>query len=119
DRLRRLGVHKGAGHSTPVAPQRTGVRDREARLDTNGERSLEPSLQDLKTLAADHQSPLWNLELHNAFGRALVRRTHYPLDHRHGGYALQRALGHAPHLLARLSNGAPVDLRDAIFLDTE
>ncbi len=106
DRLRRLGVHKGAADLKPAT----------ARGDS-------PSRRESPHAASNDQppvsAPLWNLEQQTAFGVAYLRRTVYPAQHRHGGWMLQQALDHPQRVLERLNGGAPVDLRRAVFLDTE
>jgi uncharacterized protein len=120
ERLRRLGVHKGAGHLTSAPPRHhdAPIVERDQPADSTAS-SVQPLASPPSLSVAPSSDPLWNLELETDFGLAFVRRTIYPLDHRHGGWALAQALDPAPHLLARLGAGAPVDLRDAIFLDTE
>ncbi|MCS6848374.1 MAG: ribonuclease H-like domain-containing protein [Anaerolineae bacterium] len=97
ERLRRLGVHKGAAHLKPsrpaLQPDRTG---------TPARAQLEP--------------------LRTPFGYAHVSRSAYALAHRHGDRTLDAALRYPPESLARLVAGrgvAEVDLRRALFLDTE
>jgi uncharacterized protein YprB with RNaseH-like and TPR domain len=109
DRLRRLGVHKGAGHLAPP-PRANRFHEREEEIPTP------PVLPAGAPLDAD--APLWNLELETVAGRACVRRTQYPLTHQHGDYDLARALNAAPNALRRLG-GAVADLHNALFLDTE
>ncbi len=97
ERLRRLGVHK---HATPLKPSRPA-------LQPNCDSA--PSRVQLKLL----RTP---------FGPAYVSRSAYALAHRHGDRALDAALRYSPELLARLIMGratAEVDLRRALFLDTE
>ncbi|MCL5999268.1 MAG: ribonuclease H-like domain-containing protein [Chloroflexi bacterium] len=117
DRLRRLGVHKGVGHlkPRPVTLSRTGLsdadREQEVELDlSHGSPPSEP---------IDPDAPLWNLELTTTYGNAFVRRTVFPLDHQHGGCPLDHALAQPSPLLTRLCGGNALDLREAIFLDTE
>lgn len=112
ERLRRLGVHKGAAHlksSSPAArePTRESARVPEHR--------------------PDHTAPPASLEpVNTPFGRAHVRRASFDLAYRHGSHTLAGALHAPPHLLASLmlhrafvAAEAALDLRDAIFLDTE
>ena len=131
DRLRRLGVHKGVGHLKPTARPRTPGHGLQMPDSDTAAPSREPT-----SLHAEHPRgasnlesprgasnleslPLWNLELESAFGLAFVRRTVFHVDHQHGGSTLRRALDLPPDLVARLNDGAAIDLRDAIFLDTE
>ncbi len=110
DRLRRLGVHKGAGHLPPPPARVNRFHEREEEAPTR------PALP--TSMPLDVDAPLWNLELETATGRACVRRTQYPLTHQHGDYALAHALNAAPGALRRLG-GAVSDLHSALFLDTE
>src|SRR5690242_17878848 len=80
DRLRRLGVHKGAGHLKVSVP-----RGRDIAPDIPAK--SEPARAPVTPLAPDRDTPLWNLELESTMGRAFVRRTRYALDYQHGGYA--------------------------------
>lgn len=90
-RLGKLGVHTGVTHLKP-APAPAPVVTR-------------PSAGDL-----------WNIELPTPFGPAFVRRTRFPLDHRHGDRPLGLALG----LPATAFGDVPgFDARNALFLDTE
>lgn len=112
ERLRRLGVHKGAAHlksSPPAArkPARESARVPEHR--------------------PGHIAPPASLEpVNTPFGQAYVRRASFDLAHRHGSHTLASALHAPPHLLASLmlhrafaAAEAALDLHDAIFLDTE
>jgi hypothetical protein len=116
DRLRRLGVYKGTA----------GLKKRPETGDSTQEESLQSTSSTANTLTP----------LPTPFGEAFVRCTHYALDHLHGDRALQSALAHQGEIVARLAGNwaaadraaadraaaraAPtVDLRDAIFLDTE
>ena len=102
DRLRRLGklgAHTGAPKGVtplkpaPIAPHPSSVVRRPSPTEN-----------------------LWNLELPTPFGPAFIRRTRYPLDHRHG----DRPLGLALMLPPSAFQDAPeFDARDALFLDTE
>ena len=111
DRLRRLGVHKGAGNLKPASrkPPRPGF-ERESPGPVEYARAPR---------SAAAKVPLWNVEQDTDYGLAYVRRTRYALDHRHGGWALQDVLTRPPHTLARLNNGVGIDLQQALFLDTE
>lgn len=110
ERLRRLGVHKGVANLKPSRPS-PGDRDNlpEPAVLYNGNvNSLiqRASLEPVRT----------------PFGQTYVRRAHYVLSHRHGDRALDGALLHSPELLAKLIGrraDAVIDLRDALFLDTE
>jgi uncharacterized protein YprB with RNaseH-like and TPR domain len=124
DRLRRLGVHKGAGQLKPATPLRGTARDASSResgqrRDQGATLGFTASSASSVLPAIDPAAPLWNLELTTSFGRAFVRRTVFPLSHLHGGSSLQRAFSQPASLLARLGNGATPDLRAALFLDTE
>ncbi|HEY3341230.1 MAG TPA: ribonuclease H-like domain-containing protein, partial [Anaerolineae bacterium] len=110
DRLRRLGVHKGAGQPPPPAAHVNRFHERE-------EAPTRPALAASTPLDAD--APLWNLELETSTGRACVRRTQFPLTHQHGDYELAHALSTTPNALQRLAGGAVSDLHSALFLDTE
>lgn len=101
DRLRRLGVHKGIAALKPSAEAQAARLER-AAIGPADEARLEP--------------------LRTALGTAYARRAEYALDHRHGDRPLSAALAYAPDVVARLhtrSTDSPVDLRDALFLDTE
>ena len=111
ERLRQLGVHKGASQLKP-APQTRPRPGFEHESSKPVEYVRAPRL-------AQAAEPLWNIEHDTEDGPAYVRRTPYPLDHRHGGWALHDALARPPHTLARLNNDAAIDLRQALFLDTE
>ncbi|BCX04392.1 MAG: hypothetical protein KatS3mg053_2330 [Candidatus Roseilinea sp.] len=97
ERLRRLGVHKGAAQLKPLRP---------ALQPDHGGAPSHVQLEPLRT----------------PFGHAYVSRSEYALTHRHGNRALDAALRYPPALLTRLIAGRPaaeVDLRQALFLDTE
>ena len=111
DRLRRLGVHKGAGNLKP-APARLSRPGYEREV-------LAAAAYERAPRQSGNIAPLWNTEHDTDFGKAFVRRTRYPLDHRHGGWALRDVLDRPVHTLARLNNGVGVDPRNALFLDTE
>ncbi len=85
DKLKRLGVQKGAANLKPVA---------------------EPA----RVIALDSHEPLWNVEERTPYGIARIRRAHYDLQHQHGDRSLARAIQQPIQNL---------DLRRAIFLDTE
>lgn len=115
DRLRRLGVHKGAGHLIP-APRNTA---RFGRENTDGRDESAAAAYERAPRSSASDAPLWNIELETACGLARVRRTRYPLHHQHGGWSISDVLAHPPHLLARLNNGSGFDPHAAVFLDTE
>lgn len=97
ERLRRLGVHKGAAQLKPSRP---------VLQPDHGDAPSHAQLEPLRT----------------PFGYAYVNRSAYALAHRHGDRTLDAALHYAPELLARLIAGravTEVDLRRALFLDTE
>jgi uncharacterized protein len=112
DRLRRLGVHKGAAHIKPPARKATPTH-------VIDEPAPDTSRSTLHAPRSTANEPLWDLELDTPAGPAYVRRTTYPLDHQHGPTALERSFGYPSHTLARLAGGAALDLRNALFLDTE
>ncbi|PJF48487.1 MAG: hypothetical protein D6709_00850 [Chloroflexi bacterium] len=94
ERLRRLGVRK---HAAPLKPALQSNRD------------VAPLRAQLELMSTP-------------CGPAYVSRSAYPLAHRHGDRALDAVLRHSPELLARLIVGrtiTEIDLRRAIFLDTE
>ena len=107
DRLRRLGVHKGAGHLKPrpgppsisAPPEVTVARraDREDRL-----------------VAALEQQQ-------TAFGIAHVRRARYAPNHMHGNRALGLTLDPEPEFVAKFAPRRidAFDVRNTLFLDTE
>lgn len=98
EKLRRLGVHKGAAHLTnaarpaPVAPDRAEERLRPVTPGARGE----------------HE------RIRTPFGEAVVRRTRYGLHESHGNRVLREGA-------ARLSAITPneFDLTSAVFVDTE
>jgi uncharacterized protein YprB with RNaseH-like and TPR domain len=111
DRLRRLGVHKGAGNLKP------------ALLSQPRPGHAQGATEAVTYVRAPRESevdvPLWNIEQDTDYGPAYVRRTRYTLDHRHGSWALQDVLARPLQTLARLNNGVGIDLHNALFLDTE
>jgi uncharacterized protein YprB with RNaseH-like and TPR domain len=111
DRLRRLGVRKGAGQVNPPTRDRRFHEREEEERSRPAVTAVGPPL--------DVDAPLWNLEVQTPAGPAYLRRTQYPLDHQHGDYALARVLGQPPHVLQRLAYHADLDLHGAVFLDTE
>ncbi len=103
ERLRRLGVHKGASHLKP-SPQAEYAH----------------SLARATPLKGDEVAVLEPMR--TALGMAYVRRMRYTLEHVHGDRALSTALAFAPDRLAQLMTRRDcdrVDLRSALFLDTE
>lgn len=104
ERLRRLGVTKGAAHLKP------STRPREPEFTSPEQRGTasEPPL------AAATLEPVVT-----AFGPAWFHRTVYPIGHAHGDRPLAAALDLAPDALSQLTSGLNAPLRDAIFLDTE
>ncbi|HEY3291729.1 MAG TPA: ribonuclease H-like domain-containing protein, partial [Anaerolineae bacterium] len=115
DRLRRLGVHKGAGHvvSAPRHAARFG------RENMTGRDEAAILAYERAPYSAASDAPLWNIEQETAYGLARVRRTHYPLQHQHGDWSINDVLARPPHLLARLNDGSGFDPHTAVFLDTE
>lgn len=95
DRLKRLGVHKGVAHLKPA---------------------VQPASQSAGLAGDAPALPLWNLELPTPFGPAFVRRTRFPLDHRHGDRPLGLALTLPPSAFQDVPG---FNARDALFLDTE
>ena len=100
DRLRRLGVLRGAGHlkSHPAGrqPPRTTGRDIDRWVDGQ--------------------------TIQNKRGDFFLAEEVYPLDHRHGGESLGSLLEKPDHLFARFGGDASLlqlDLRRAAFIDTE
>ncbi len=97
ERLRRLGVHKGTANLrlSQLASESSTAPPVYARLEPR-------------------RTP---------FGYAYVSHSTYPLTHRHGERTLDAVLRCPPNLLAGLVAGRAsfqaVDLRQAIFLDTE
>jgi uncharacterized protein YprB with RNaseH-like and TPR domain len=118
ERLRRLGVHKGAGHLARTRT-RVDVEPLPVHTPTPPLHESPTPASALSTAPFDPHAPLWNLQLPTVAGDAYVRRTCYPPDHRHGAWSLAQALQHPPQLLTRLGGNAPVELRNALFLDTE
>ncbi|HEY4721984.1 MAG TPA: ribonuclease H-like domain-containing protein, partial [Anaerolineae bacterium] len=94
DRLRKLGVHKGAAHVTPK-PKRTLHAGLEALID--GE------------------------VIETDYGPIFVHTERYAPDHAHGRYALGAALSQSPSIAAQLAalDNDEIDLRRAAFIDTE
>src|SRR5690349_3573793 len=98
DRLRRLGVHKGVGQVKPTDTRERRFYEREEGAPAQapaGERLAGEKPAPTRVTAVgppiDPHAPLWNLELATNGGRALVRRTQFPLNHQHGEYELARA----------------------------
>ena len=94
DRLRRLGVGKGAQHLKPRAkPQGRAIED------------LLPG----EVVASEH-------------GAFYLVREHYQIDHRHGHHSLADLLAHSADVPARLAHDerlSGVDPRRIAFVDTE
>ena len=110
DRLRRLGMHKGAAHLKPRASLR------------QPQPQPEPAPAPLNMLphafAAQHAA----LEqVQTAFGVTHVRREAYALDHAHGDRPLGQALALDAGRVSSLASlrDQQIDLRTALFLDTE
>ncbi len=104
ERLRRLGVHKGAAHLKP-SPQ--------AEYAQSAPRNAVP-------LKGDEAATLEPVR--TALGVTYVRRARYTLSHVHGDRALSTALAYAPENLVQLMSRRECecfDLRSALFLDTE
>jgi uncharacterized protein YprB with RNaseH-like and TPR domain len=104
ERLRRLGVHKGASHLKP-SPQ--------AEYAQSAPRNPAP-------LKGDEVAVLEPVR--TTLGVTYVRRARYTLAHRHGDRALSTALAYPPAHLVQLMarRGCECfDLRSALFLDTE
>ena len=95
DKLKRLGVHRGAAHLKPRVPT-AGVAQHPAT--------------DYTTHNLSAPADLWNIEAQTIFGAAKILRTSFELDHVHG----DRPLGNALERPFR-----NVMARDALFLDTE
>jgi hypothetical protein len=104
DRLRRLGVHKGASHLKP-RPQPSPPMERIAR------REHDPA-GPLVTVLESQQTP---------FGLAHRRREAFVPEHIHGNRALRWSLDQPADFVARLAGRRVrnIDLRRALFLDTE
>ena len=97
DKLRRLGVHKGAARIKPPAAPR---RERGGGIET---------LVDGR-------------EVDTPFGPAFFHEEAYGADHPHGGHALGEVLGQSSAVAAQLANQpalADFDLSRVVFLDTE
>jgi hypothetical protein len=111
ERLRRLGVHKGADKLKSLKPSAeaevAAARASSSRLNGTQPQTHDAVLEPIRT----------------ALGFAYARRAEYQLAHQHGDWPLATAFAHAPDLLARMATatqrGAAIDLRDALFLDTE
>lgn len=100
ERLRRLGVVRGAGHPTPRPP--------ESRPSRAGMHSLE-------RLVSGRISQ-------NDWGEFFLVEQTFPLNYRHGGEFLQASLSHSGELFARFTGNpvlAELDLSRAAFIDTE
>jgi uncharacterized protein YprB with RNaseH-like and TPR domain len=105
DRLRAaFGTSLQKGESAPLLPNNGGFPD----VSPNG------------------SPPAWGdipgQELHTETGPCLVHEERYPLDHQHGGVALTDCLALPPlalGLLVKQPTLGAIDLREAVFLDTE
>ena len=138
DRLRRLGVHKGASHLKP-SPAKLLELERE-RLGLRPERDPAPRHADylsasdakrdfdLRQLAPTVEDqidtriePAHLTVSPTPYGQATYRRMVYSLDHVHGNRPLQQALQSSPeqigHLIGR--DTKTYNLSDALFIDTE
>jgi len=104
ERLRRLGMHRGAAHLKPAQPESDDRHEACAPV---------VSTSDTEALLEAIRTP---------FGHAYVRRVDYVLTHRHGERMLGAALHHPGERLSGLAAqraGAACDLHRALFLDTE
>ncbi len=100
ERLRRLGVVRGAGHLIP-RPQRTPP----PRMGRRGIESLVPGRIN-----------------QNDWGEFFVTEEAFPLDHRHGDEPLYALMEHSGETFARFTGNpalADLDLTRAVFIDTE
>jgi uncharacterized protein YprB with RNaseH-like and TPR domain len=110
DRLRRLGVHKGAANLKSLKP------------------SPEAQAEQLHRSAAERRSEHTSIpesalaSTRTPYGLAYSRKADYALDHQHGNRALASALAPAPEFVAQFAfrhDAEAVTMRDALFLDTE
>lgn len=107
ERLRRMGVHKGAAQLKRPAPAPAATA---------------PPTEDAARAAAPAvASPPPFEPVRTLFGDATLRRTRYALDHAHGDRPLAGALVELPGVVGGITPGGrePFDLRDALYLDTE
>ncbi len=106
DRLRRLGMHKGAAHLKPRASLRPpNPESPPVEIPTHALVAQHAALEQVQT----------------AFGVTHVRREAYALDHAHGDRPLGRALALEAERVSRLASlrDQQINLRTALFLDTE
>ena len=99
ERLRRLGVIRGAGH-----------------LKTR------PDRKPFRTADKDIHAWVPGQVIENEQGSFFLIQTVFPLDHRHGETPLGSLLKHSTELLARFSNDrslSQLDFTRAAFIDTE
>ncbi len=109
DRLRRLGVHKGAANLKTLKPS-LEAQVEQARKTTHPT-SL-PRGEELSALTPTR----------TPYGYAWASRASYTLDHQHGNRTLASSLTPAPEFIAQFATrreAESVMLRDALFLDTE
>jgi uncharacterized protein len=94
DRLRKLGVHKGAAHVTSKSK---------------------------RTLHAGLEALIDGEVIETDYGPIFVHAERYAPDHAHGRYALGAALSQSPSVAAQLAalDNDEIDLRRAAFIDTE
>ena len=100
ERLKRLGVLRGVSHlqshATVPTPPRSGVK------------------------GIEHWVP--GQVVHNDRGSFFLAEETFPLDHSHGGIPLSSVMNHSADLLVQLTGEtslSQLDLRHAVFLDTE
>ncbi len=100
ERLRRLGIHKGAAHLKPAATQ----------------------TEQKTSLSHDVQTILGGCEVETPEGPAYVVKEHFERDYWHGGESLSSALTTLGNVLAQLAYDPlwqDLDLSRAAFIDTE
>ncbi len=138
DRLRRLGIHKGASHLKPspaklleLERERLGLRperdpaprheDYLSQADIKGDLDARQSAPTLEDQVDTPSEPIRLTDSPTPYGPASYRRVIYPLDHQHGDRLLQQALMPTSAQIARLAGRgiAGFDLSDALFIDTE
>jgi uncharacterized protein len=115
DRLRRLGVHKGAGNLKPRSKPAQPPPDRPSPVPVETYDQNTAHFEDIDTPIAE-LTPR-----RTQYGDAYLRREAYAPVHVHGDIRLDAAFEHAPKTVATLASrrAAPFDLRDTVFLDTE